>query len=36
MSIQLKRRKIDSVAMFVMAAAVIGFLVGFAVSLYAP
>lgn len=36
MSIQLRRRKTDTIAMFVMAAAVIGFLVGFAVSLFTP
>lgn len=36
MSIQIKQRKIDRVAMLVMAGAVIGFLVGFAVSIYTP
>jgi hypothetical protein len=35
MSIQIKQRKLDRIAMFVMAGAVVGFLVGFAVSLYA-
>jgi hypothetical protein len=36
MSIQLKQRKLDRIAMLVMAGAVIGFLAGFAVSIYAP
>jgi flagellar biosynthesis protein FliQ len=34
MSIQISRRKIDTVAMLIMAGAVIGFLVGFGVSLF--
>jgi hypothetical protein len=36
MSIQIKQRKLDRIAMFVMSATVIGFLVGFAVSMYSP
>lgn len=33
MSIQIKQRKLDRLAMFVMVGAVIGFLVGFAIAL---
>jgi hypothetical protein len=36
MSIQIKQRKLDKIAMFVMSAAVVGFLVGFAIALYSP
>lgn len=34
MSIQIKQRKLDKIAMLVMTGAVIGFLVGFAMALY--